>query len=249
MQNSDRPDLGKGGLLEQLDRYPVTLGVLLANALLFGFCAWKSGGLEVDPRMLVDLGANYAPALREEPWRLVTAAFLHFDVLHLLLNAWALHTIGRVLEVHFGSARLFVLYVLCALAGSGCSAAWQLLQGAPAASAGASGGVFGLIFLGWFYARSAPERLGTLAERLRGWILTLAVFTGFVLITRPGLVDHAGHLGGALMGALLGTLVRPRPGVDVHPAWTALAHLFAVGCLLSFAAVVWTLRTGGRLPG
>jgi membrane associated rhomboid family serine protease len=248
VRNSARPDLGRGGLLEQLDRYPFTLGVLLANALLFAFCAWKSGGLGVDTLILVDLGANDARLLRREPWRLLTSAFLHFDVLHLLLNAWALYSIGRVLEVHFGSARAFALYVACALGGSLCSAGWQLLQGAPAASAGASGGVFGLIFLGWTYARSSPERLGTLAEQLRGWIVTLLVFTGFVLLSRPGLVDHAGHAGGALVGALLGTLVRPRPGADVHPAWTVLAHLLALSCLAAFGAVVWTLRAGGRLP-
>lgn len=249
MRHSDRPDLGRGGLLEQLDRYPFTLGVMLANALLFGFCAWKSRSLEIDPHVLHGLGANDVRLVTHEPWRLLTAAFLHLNVLHLLLNMWALHTIGRVLEVHFGSARIFVLYLLCALGGSLGSAGWQFAQGQPAASAGASGGIFGLIFLGWVYARSAPDRLGTLAERLRGWIVTLALFSGFLLATRPGLVDHAGHLGGALTGALLGTFVRPRPGGDVHPLWTVLAHGLALGSLAAFAAVVWTLRAGGRLPG
>ena len=249
MRNSDRPDLGRGGPLEQRERYPFPLGVLLANLILFGFCAWKSGGPGVDAGILVDLGSNVRSLLPTEPWRLITSAFLHVDLIHLVLNSWALFSIGRLLEVHYGTARTWVLYLLCALAGSLASAAWQQLRGQDAISAGASGGVFGLIFLGWCYARSAPERLGSLAEQLRGWIVVLALWTGFLLLASRGLVDHAAHLGGGLAGALLGTLVRPRPGADAHPAWTALAHAAALGTLLCFAAVVWTLRSGGRLPG
>lgn len=247
MRHSDRPDIGTGGLLEQLDRYPFTLGVLAANAILFGFCAWKSGStLRVDPQILVDLGGNYAPALRHQPWRLVTAGFLHTDLIHLLLNGWALWSIGRLMEVHFGSARAWVSYLLCAMGGGLASASWQLLRGAGTVSAGASAGVFGLIFLGWFYARSAPERLGSLAEQLRNWVIVLLVYTGFLLAT-GGSVDHAAHAGGALVGASLGSLIRPRPGQDTHPAWAVLAHASAVGALVAFGAVVWTLRQG-RLP-
>ncbi len=244
MRNDDRPDVGARsgarGALDLLDRYPFTLGVLLANALLFAFAAARSGGPSVAPDVLVALGSNVGSLVPGEPWRLLTSAFLHHDLLHLAFNGFALYSIGRVLEVHFGSARLWVLFVAMALAGGVASFAWQAARGAPAISAGASGGVLGLITLGWSFARANPARLGTLEGSLRSWLVWIAVFS--VLFFAQ--LDHAGHLGGAAAGLAAGQLVRPRPGADTPPAWEVLAHACSLAVLGAFAAVVVRLRDG-----
>lgn len=241
-RNSDRPDVGEGGVLDLLDRYPVTIGVLGANLALFLFAASRAGlTVDIPGEVLFQLGANVYPVVLHEPWRVLTSAFLHANLLHLLFNAFAMLAIGRVLEVHLGSSRLWCAYLLSALGGSVCSDVWQALRGVPALSVGGSGGGFGLILLGFVYASRVPERLGSLALSLRSWLFSAALFSLFFFQQ----IDHAAHLGGAAVGALIGWRVDTKPSADPHPAWTPLAHVLALLSLASFAAVVLRLRAGG----
>lgn len=236
---SDRPDLRRG-LWDLLDRYPTTFGILGANLLLFLFAGYRQGNYPIDPELAVQLGANLYTLVPQEPWRLLTSAFLHYHPVHFALNAVALFVLGRVLEVHFGSARLFVLYILFALAGSTASALWHSYLPLPAASAGASGALFGLILLGYLYARSVPDRLGTLAEHLQLWIVA-GVVISFVVPSDTG-IDVAAHFGGAAAGAVAGYLVHPRPGEDVSRAWSVAALILALATVGSFLIVMVRLR-------
>ena len=59
--------------------------------------------------------------LRGEVWRALTAAFLHGDALHLLVNTVAIGTIGRLLEPWIGPRRLLAWFVLSALGGAALS--------------------------------------------------------------------------------------------------------------------------------
>ncbi len=76
-----------------------------------------------------------------EWYRLLTSAFLHYGVPHLLFNMWALYVVGPPLEMALGRLRFFGLYALSALGGS---VLVYLLSSPMAATAGASGAVFGL---------------------------------------------------------------------------------------------------------
>jgi rhomboid protease GluP len=247
MRGSHRPDIGTGGIPELLDRYPVTFGVIGANLVLFLFAISKAQGLGITPSLQLQLGGNYYALVPHEPWRLITCAFLHYGVLHFAFNAIALFIVGKVLEVHYGWARLWTLYVAFAVVSSLASAGWNALLatgslpfgGSPAVSAGASGAVYGLILMGYVYARSQAHRLGSIAASLQSWILIGVVFT-FVF---PG-IDVAGHVGGAAAGAVAGALVQPKPGKDAHPAWKPIAIGLAFLCLASFGMVVLALRAG-----
>ena len=46
-----------------------------------------------------------------EPWRLVTAIFLHGGLLHIGFNMWVLMDIGPMVEELYGSARYLFLFV------------------------------------------------------------------------------------------------------------------------------------------
>lgn len=240
MRGTDRPDVGASTPLELLDRYPVTFGVLAANVALFVFCAFRSGGvLRIDGLVLHRLGANDGSLVLSEPWRLITHAFLHGDLLHIIFNSVAILSIGRILEVHLGSARLWCCYALSAIGGGLLSVVWQRLN-EPVLSVGASGAAFGLILCGFVYASRAPERLGTLAASLRSWLVSAAIFS-LVLFT---VIDHAAHIGGAAVGALFGWRFDTRPK-DPHPLWGPLAHFLALLCLAAFAAAVLRMRPRG----
>lgn len=238
-----RPDT-RSGLWGALDRYPFTIGVSAALLLLFLFAGFRSGGWPIHPDLRLALGSNSSDLVMAEPWRLLTSAFLHYEPLHLVLNLVVLIYWGRLAEVHYGSSRLFVLYMVCALAGNVLSTLWQELlvwQGVAlgsVASVGASGAMFGLLFLLLITAQRAPARLGTLLLPLRSWI-GMAFIIAFLVV---GPIDHANHLGGALTGAALAVLFTPRPGEDLAPAWNAWALAFALGLLASFARIMWSLR-------
>lgn len=234
MRGSRRPDIGQGGILEQFDRYPMTLGILVANLLLYGFAVKSGGSLQIPGELLVRLGANHPELVKTQPWRLLTSAFLHAGPIHILFNSLALLYVGKILEVHFGSARLWVLYVVFAIGGGVGSNLWGALRGGGI-SVGASGAVLGLILLGWVWARSSPERLGGLARQLGTWIFYAALLS---FLPR---VDWAGHAGGALAGALCALVIHPEPGEETSPAWGGLAVVVALVCLGAFAI---TLRVG-----
>ncbi len=59
-----------------------------------------------------------AVAFGDEYYRLVTSAFLHGSVTHILFNMWALYVVGPPLEAVLGRLRFGVLYALSGLGGS-----------------------------------------------------------------------------------------------------------------------------------
>ncbi|MFZ8469317.1 rhomboid family intramembrane serine protease, partial [Staphylococcus aureus] len=75
---------------------PVTYILIAANCLFYLVAAHfqPSELLKVDSRTLINAGASFAAV--DEPWRLITACFLHTAWWHLLLNMLALHWLGRV---------------------------------------------------------------------------------------------------------------------------------------------------------
>src|SRR5205085_4444312 len=74
-------------------------------------------------------------------WRLITAAFLHANLLHIVFNMFALWVIGGPVEHFLGRARFLGLYFAAGLAGS----AGALLQAPLAPTVGASGAIFGIL--------------------------------------------------------------------------------------------------------
>lgn len=74
-----------------------------------------------------------------EYWRLITPAFFHGNLMHLVVNCYSLYNIAPALENLCGGRRLIATYFMAALAGNVAS-----FYGSAAPSLGASGAVFGL---------------------------------------------------------------------------------------------------------
>jgi rhomboid protease GluP len=165
---------------------------------------WIAGG-PGGQALLLAFGANYGPLVADgDWWRLVTSIFLHEEILHLALNAYALYFLGRNLEAFYGARGLFVLFLGSGIAGSTASA---LLSNAP--SVGASGGVFGLlgasIVFAFRYRGVLPKRIVTImGTALVPWIALNFGMSYFL----PAIDVHA-HWGGLVGGALLALVVRP----------------------------------------
>jgi membrane associated rhomboid family serine protease len=156
-----------------------------------------------DDRVLAAwLGGARIPVLAgAQPWRVVTAAFVHLDARHLLVNAVGVLLLGGAVARVAGPLRTWTGFVATAIAAS----ALGLVH--PAWSVGASGGVFGLLGIALGHALRAPSERRRLLGAALPWVAFLAV-TPF--LGGPAL-DHAAHLGGLAAGLLLGLAwTRPR---------------------------------------
>jgi len=130
-------------LLEVSPRAPVTPVIIGINVVLFVIAAALGGGILVpNGEVLIRLGSNYTPLTAGgEWWRLLTSTFLHFGILHLAFNMWALWINGVLAERLYGSTRYLMLYLVAGVAGSVTSFLWHPFVN----GAGASGAIFGVL--------------------------------------------------------------------------------------------------------
>ena len=63
-------------------------------------------------------------------WQLVTYAFLHGGLMHILFNMWGLWLFGSEIERYLGSRRLLVLYFASVLSAAASTTEAPLDQGA-----------------------------------------------------------------------------------------------------------------------
>lgn len=173
-----------------------------------------------------------------EPWRMLTAAFLHSQgfLLHIVLNMYMLWIFGQALEPLLGRVRFLALYLISAIGGSVGYLALTpgYVPGVPLSGVvGASGAIFGL-----FGAM-------LLVQRHRGgdtrqlWILI--AINGVIGFVVPQIAWQA-HLGGLITGALCAAVIAYTPRGKRQPLLHA-AGLAAVVVLLIL--VSWVKVTAG----
>jgi rhomboid protease GluP len=140
-----------------------------------------------------------------QPWRLVTAIFLHGGLLHIGFNMWVLMDIGPMVEELYGSARYLFLYVVTGVAG------YLLSSGVGNFSVGASGSLLGLVGV---LLAATTGRKSMAAQALRSalirWLIYIAVL-GFIFHG----TDNYAHFGGLATGYGLGRLMPDRTPADL----------------------------------
>ncbi len=180
------------------NKAPATLCLILLNLLCFA--AVSLSGSTEDVSYMISRGAMLPSLILEnqEFYRFLTCMFLHFGLEHLAANMLALWLFGERVENVLGQGRFLLLYFLSGLAGSAASFASILFSRSPAASAGASGAIFGVIGALLFLEGSDRKRVGRISPVRFAMILSYVVFSSL-----SGGVDAAAHMGGLLMGILL----------------------------------------------
>ena len=140
------------------------------------------------------------PAVRAgQWWRLLTASYLHGNIYHIVANATALMTLGRIIEIYDRRLRIPLVYAASAVGGSMLSTVLF-----PTPSIGASGGVLGLA--GYVFVVAGRDPNGTPAW-LRKQMVSVLASTAVLGIAAFMFIDNAAHLGGALSGAGIGYAV------------------------------------------
>lgn len=198
----------------------------------------SSGQAVLSPsaELMIQWGADYGPAtLHGEWWRTFTSMFLHFGILHLACNVWAMWDFGRPAERLFGSKKFILLYLLSGLCGSVTSLLWH----PDVCSAGASGALFGVFgaLLSFFYARRNQFDQKQFSEANNAAVMILV--SSLVIGAISGF-DNAAHIGGFFMGMACGWLYLP-DSASLNARMRLGGTLGFAGLIVAIAVVATTV--------
>ena len=174
----------------------VTYVLLIINILVFIFMYILGNGSE-SSETLINFGANYLPLTKSgDYYRLITSAFLHIGIIHLLLNMYSLYIIGTQIEYFYGKVKYIIIYLFSALMGSLFTVA---LSSSNTLAAGASGAIFGLLGALLYFGYHYRGYIGNAIIRQVIPIVILNLYIGFVT---PGIGNYA-HIGGLVGGYII----------------------------------------------
>jgi membrane associated rhomboid family serine protease len=240
----------------------VTYGII-ALTVIVSFTAWA--GLSVT-RNGIDYGPIYpvlwldkAGVAAGQLWRLVTVTLVHapdptFMFIHLGFNMYALYLVGPVVESIYGSARMALMYIMAAIAGSTASFVF-LPQSESFGASGAVFGMFGILLVASRVHHPVLDRRGRAISAQVGTLILINLAFGFGL--GGGVIDNAAHVGGLLGGAWLGLILLPpgastlagmwqRPPGDEPAAWRVSPLLQVLGLAALAAVLAVGLIVGGQ---
>lgn len=234
-------------------RVPATCVLMIINLAVFLAMIGFGAGLWHSPNSIqLAWGASFGPATQDgQWWRLGTAIFIHFGILHLAMNMWALWDAGNFVERIYGSSRFVALYAASGLVGNVVSLA---IQGNRAVSGGASGAIFGLygaLLIALWRERHFlhPREFAWLFWGAAGFSVAVVSFGLLV----PG-IDNAAHIGGLATGALLGIAFhRPVRAANPTRLLTRLATVGVTAAVVFYSIVnlpapryLWSAETAAR---
>lgn len=198
-----------------LRTWPVTIATMVLGVLGFLVVSFAREWLAAFTFTEVTFYISYATAasfaqtywVDQQWWRLITPAFLHFGIWHLLFNSMAMWELGRRLE--FVLPR-FVYLAILLVTGITANLVQHLLPGSPIFG-GLSGVIFGLFgAIAVLYWRTASPVL----KLPRGlYILALVSLVVLPFVLRQAFAIHVAngaHVGGLIAGLLLGSVLPAR---------------------------------------
>ncbi|MFH1732578.1 MAG: rhomboid family intramembrane serine protease [Planctomycetota bacterium] len=214
----------------------VTPVILCLNLLVFiAMVATGADYLNPAAHNVFSWGGAYGPnVVSGEWWRLLTANYVHFGLLHLGFNMWCLWQVGRFTERLLGHWAFLPAYALSGIGGAIASIAHNPVG----IGAGASGAVFGLFgcILGFMLVRrrAIPVRV------FKPHVVSILAFLGYniyfgLTVER---IDNFAHGGGLAVGFLCGMLLSRRipPPVGGTPRRRYLYALAVVALLIGGGA-------------
>ncbi len=178
---------------------PVTQALIIVNVAAFLLDS-VSGSLLTELMALWPFGTYFMP------WQIVTYAFLHGNLTHLLFNMFGVYMFGSDLERVWGPRRYLTFYMVSAIAAALTQMVVSSVTGALYPTVGASGAVFGLLlaFAMVFPRRMVVPLFPPIPMRAPVFV---ALYGGLELVlgvtgTQAG-VAHFAHLGGMAGGYLM----------------------------------------------
>jgi membrane associated rhomboid family serine protease len=172
---------------------------------------------------LVTLAAFRKPALRERlifnPYeilrhkqfeRMLTSGLIHADWPHFLFNIITFYNFGQDIELIYGTKTLLLVYLSSILGGSLLSLI--IHRHHEYSALGASGGVCGVIFASIFLLPGGSIRMFMIPVEIPNYLYAI-LFLAFSFVAhrrQVGNIGHDAHLGGAIVGLLVATVLYPQ---------------------------------------
>ncbi|SFP86878.1 Membrane associated serine protease, rhomboid family [Amycolatopsis arida] len=171
----------------------VTPVLIALNVLVYVFTAVQAQDPMRNTSALYQDGALVPWFVAEygEWWRLLTGGFLHYGLLHIVMNMFALLILGRDLELLLGKVRFLALYFVSLLGGS---VAVQLFGFPLQPTVGASGAIYGLL---------GAILVAVLRLRLNPTAILMVIGLNLVITFSVPNISWLGHLGGFVVGAVI----------------------------------------------
>jgi membrane associated rhomboid family serine protease len=171
----------------------------------------------------------FGPAVADgDYWRLVTAGFLHLEIIHILLNLLSLFWLGRMIEPALGHAKFVAIYMASLLAGS----LGVMILSPNEFTLGASGAIYGLLGAAIVMARNRNISL------VQSGLLPILAINFAITLSVPN-ISLGGHLGG-LIGGLIATFVVEQLAIRRRGDTTiaAVAACVVIAVIAAIASVV-----------
>jgi membrane associated rhomboid family serine protease len=179
----------------------------------------------------ISLSSNLGDLLWK-PWSVISYAFFHSDIFHILFNLLMLNFAGRLFLTFFTQKQLLSLYFVGAIfAGIVYLVGYQLLPSLTNANTsliGASASVMAILFATVAYAPFMEIRLLIFGQVKLWHIALVLVIIDLVQLPMNNTGGHLSHLGGAFFGYIY--IQQLKKGRDIC-AWfsTILDTLFNLG--------------------
>lgn len=174
----------------------ITFVLIFINIVIFALMYMLGNGSE-DTNTLINFGANYVSLTKSgEYFRIITSAFLHIGILHIVLNMYSLYIIGMQAEYFYGKIKYIIIYLFSAIMGSLFTVA---LSSSNTVSAGASGAIFGLLGAILYFGMKYRGYIGNSIVNQIVPVVVVNLFIGFIT---PG-IGNAAHIGGLIGGYLI----------------------------------------------
>lgn len=202
--------------------------IICVCVALFIIGLWQDGMSalsQISAETNVMLGACYKPLIVEnhEIWRLLTAVFLHWSLIHLLVNMYSLYILGMQVETFLGKAKYLAIFLISGIGGCLLSC----VVNPNVLSVGASGAIFGLmgslLYFGYHYRNYLGNALTTQIIP----IIIINLVIGFM--PNSG-IDNFAHIGGLVTG-LFATMA-----IGVPNKGNNQERISGIICLLAFVA-------------
>jgi membrane associated rhomboid family serine protease len=195
--------------------HPASYGLIAAFVMIF------IAGLNDSSLSYRLMLSTYNIKHRKEWYRLFSVGLVHGGWMHLLLNVLGIYFFGTLVEYLAGSVMAMGIFLASVLGGSLFS--WFIRRGDTDYQAvGASGGVMGLLMCAVMWFDGIQLSLFLIPVGIPGWIFVIIFNIGSIAMSQSAdrnRISHEGHLGGALIGGMIGYFFTPQ--VPLTHSWWA----------------------------
>lgn len=182
-------------------KYPITFSLLLLIIVVYIYTTLKYG-IEMNAYQGIEAG-GFNPLIvimTNQYYRLITANFIHFGIMHIFCNAYSLYNLGMLMERVLGFKKYLTVVLVSMLSTTLFPFILYFLNGTGANSimGGISGVIFGLIGSLMALAYLYRDVYMYLFKQIVSSLI-LMLFISFMLPS----ISLTGHIGGMLGGFLV----------------------------------------------